>query len=63
MAERRDVWIQLFSSAVTGVLAGSPSLPETAVAKRAGDIADSALKELDRREADPKYQAFFAGVK
>ena len=49
MADRREVWIQLFSAALAGVAAGSPGLTEVGTTQRAGKIADAALKELDNR--------------
>ena len=57
MAERRDVWIQLFAAALAGVAAGSPGLTEVGTTQRAGKIADAALKELDARAATALFSA------
>ena len=61
MADRRDIWIQLFSAAVTGVAAGGSNLTDVGTVQRAGKIADAALKELDNRDNDKNYQLFAAG--
>ena len=61
MADRREVWIQLFSAALAGVAAGSPGLTEVGTTQRAGKIADAALKELLRRDSNPEYEKLFAG--
>jgi hypothetical protein len=57
MADRRDVWIQLFAAALGGVAAGSPGLTEVGTTQRAGKIADAALKELDARAGTPFFSA------
>jgi hypothetical protein len=61
MAGYRETWIQLFAAAVSGVAAGSPNLTDPDVSKKAGKIADSALKELQRRDGSPEYEKLFAG--
>jgi hypothetical protein len=58
MADRREVWIQLFTAALTGVAAGAPNLTEVGTTQRAGKIADAAMKELDNRDNDKNYQLF-----
>lgn len=61
MPDKREIWIQLFCAAVTGVAAGGSHPTEVGTAQRAGKIADAALKELDNRDNDKNYQALFAG--
>ena len=57
----RDTWIQLLSAAVSGVASGSPNLTDPDISKKAGKIADAALKELQRRDGSPEYEKLFAG--
>jgi hypothetical protein len=61
MAGYRETWIRLFCAAVSGVAAGSSNLTDPDVSKKAGKIADAALKELQRRDASPEYEKLFAG--
>jgi hypothetical protein len=57
----RESWIRLFCAAVSGVASGSPNLTDPDISKKAGKIADAALKELQRRDGNPEYEKLFAG--
>jgi hypothetical protein len=61
MINYRDTWIRLFSAAVSGVASGSANLTDPDISKKAGKIADAALKELLRRDTNPEYEKLFAG--
>ena len=62
MTNYRDTWIRLFSAAISGVASGSANLTDPDISKKAGKIADAALKELLRRDSSPEYEKLFAGT-
>jgi hypothetical protein len=58
----RDVWVEFYSAALTGVLTSRPNFTDDMAVRLAAKIADQAIVELQNRDAKPEYQKIFAGA-